>query len=89
CAEEPYEKEHVTPYMYYRQNSIGCLSGESDFSNYRLTVDTAEDFMLMREIYTHFFKGKHDFFLKDVMCYLKEHPELTGLNANIEQRKVK
>lgn len=88
-AQEAYEKEHVTPYMYYKQKSIGCYSNNLDVSNYRFTVDTIEDFNLVQAIYAQFFKGKHNFYLDDVIAFLKEHPELAEINANIKQRKAR
>ncbi|MFA6308338.1 MAG: glycosyltransferase family protein [Clostridia bacterium] len=88
-AKESYEKEHVTPYMYYQQKSIGCYSNHIDLSNYRFTVDTLEDYEYIKVIYRYFFKGEHDFYLNDIIRFLKEHPEIAELNTNAEQKKVK
>jgi spore coat polysaccharide biosynthesis protein SpsF len=88
-AQEDYEKEHVTPYMYFQQNSVGCYANSIDLSNYRFTVDTPEDYEHMKAIYGYFFKGKHDFFLDDIIRYLNKHPEIVAINANVEQKQVK
>ena len=58
CADRPYEFEHVTPYMYTRQESIVKLLSEEDLSGVRLTVDTAEDYLLVDTIY-HEFSNQH------------------------------
>lgn len=88
-AREDYEKEHVTPYMYFNQDSIGCYSNDVDLSKYRFTVDTMEDSQHVKAIYSHFFKGKHDFYLDDIIRFVKKHPEIALMNANPEQKKVK
>lgn len=71
-AMSAYEREHVTPYMYTTQKSCGVYNSKIDESHLRLTVDTEIDLTLMRKIYAHFFKGTHDFFLADVLAYLKK-----------------
>lgn len=71
-AVSAYEREHVTPYMYLSQESHGVYENEKNQSGIRLTVDTEKDLLFMRKIYAHFFKGVHDFFLKDILAYLKK-----------------
>lgn len=87
-ASEGYEKEHVTPYMYFKQNSIGCYSIDSDFSNYRFTVDTIEDFEHISEIYRQLYHGDHNFYLEDIIRLIDAHPEITRINAAIKQNGV-
>ena len=65
-----YEHEHVTPYMYTRQESMAEYTSEKDLSNIRLTMDTPEDYVRLQEIYTHLYKGRHDFYFKDILDYL-------------------
>lgn len=71
-ASSAYEREHVTPYMYTSQESHGVYDCGKNQGHIRLTVDTEEDLIFMGKIYGHFFKGVHDFFLDDVLAYLKE-----------------
>lgn len=66
------EREHVTPYMIASQENQGVYDCDRNLSHIRLTVDTGEDLLFMRKIYGHFFKGVHDFFLDDVLTYLRE-----------------
>lgn len=87
-ANENYEKEHVTPYMYLKQDNIGCYSIDKDFSDYRLTVDTIEDFKCINEIYRQLYHDEHDFYLEDIIKYIDIHPEITLINSAIKQKGV-
>lgn len=71
-ARSAYEREHITPYMYTSQASHGVYDSGKNQGSIRLTVDTEEDLLFMRKIYAHFFKGVHNFFLEDVLAYLKQ-----------------
>lgn len=87
-GDSPY-KEHVTYYIYTHQQEykVGYVKGSSLYSkNYRLCVDTAEDLELVTKIYDHF---QNDFVTaKEVVTYLDEHPEIAGINMEIQQKKV-
>ncbi len=89
-ASEGYEKEHVTPYMYFKQDSIGyySINWNKELLNYRLTVDTIEDFECIGEIYRQLYHGNHDFYLKDIINFIDAHPEITLINAAIKQKGV-
>lgn len=88
-AHEPYHREHVTPYLYEKAEKIFYFKDDNDYSHYRWTVDTEEDFQLISEIYHYLYEGTHNFYLKDVINLFDEHPELVTINAHIEQKKIK
>ena len=81
--------EHVTPYIWKNR------SGKVEFyhvkqtknnSNFRITVDTADDFELIK---TLFEKYKADALpYTEIENILSQNPELVALNAHIEQKKV-
>ena len=76
------EREHVTPYMYTRQPSCGIYRSRIPTDQTRLTMDTSEDFELIRDIYDHLYHGHHGFLLVDIIKHLKtENPA----NTNIAQ----
>jgi spore coat polysaccharide biosynthesis protein SpsF len=52
-------------------------------------LDTDEDFALIYEIYTRLYKGRHDFFYKEILELFEKEPELLKINEFIEQKKVK
>ena len=75
------EREHVTQYM--RNNDIfskSNLSSNSDYSNYRLTVDEKEDF----EVISFLIENTHVYAsIQDYITLLDKHPEIYSLNQTI------
>ena len=81
-------REHVTPYIYNHPNEFRLLAVQNsiDYSQHRWTVDTPEDFELVRRIYEHF--GRGDFRWQDVLDLLAQHADWVALNAHVEQKKL-
>ena len=81
-------REHVTPYIYNNPSAFRLLAVQNpvDYSQHRWTVDTPEDFELVRRIYEHF--GHGDFRWQDVLDLLAQHPDWVALNAHVEQKKL-
>jgi spore coat polysaccharide biosynthesis protein SpsF len=90
AANQPYERTHVTPYIYEHPGEFKILSvtGEKDASRHRWTVDTPEDLEFVRAIYARF-KGRDDFREADILALLEREPELTELNRSIMQKAVR
>jgi len=86
-ADQPYQREHVTPYFYEVPDRFGIASVESggDFGSYRWTVDTAEDLEFARQIYSRF-GGRDDFGWREVLAVLQAEPQLLTLNAHVRQK---
>lgn len=87
---KPY-REHVTTYFYdhsdqyviVRVGPPAYLRGK----DFRLTVDTDKDFLLMDNIYSHFFNASHPVVdLEKVIPYLEAHPEVANINADVIQK---
>lgn len=87
-SDKNYEKEHVTLYMYENEKNICFFKNDIDFSKYRLTVDTIEDFNLIKSIYEKLYIDKKYFYLDDIIKLLRENPQLYEINKNIEQKKI-
>lgn len=93
-ASEPYEREHVTPYIWENKRKeflIGpTITAVPEYArNYRLTVDYPEDFVLIEKIYRDFYRPGGIVDVPKVLSFLDEHPEIAGLNANCEQKSLK
>ncbi|TAH59052.1 MAG: acylneuraminate cytidylyltransferase, partial [Gottschalkiaceae bacterium] len=58
-AYEKYQREHVTPYIYEKAKKIYFYKNDVDYSKYRWTLDTEEDFELICRIYDELYKGSH------------------------------
>ncbi|NFG60636.1 glycosyltransferase family protein [Clostridium sp. CMCC3677] len=85
-----YEREHVTPYLYDLNNNFRILSYKNlkDYSRYRVTLDTEEDFQVIKAIYEVLFKEKGYFLLEDAVDFLEKNYDIAQINAEIEQKKL-
>ncbi|MCL4442404.1 MAG: glycosyltransferase family protein [Firmicutes bacterium] len=88
-AKEKYQREHVTPYIYENVEDVFYFKNNIDYSRYRWTVDTEEDFELISMVYKFLYKGRHDFYFNDILELFEKHPELVRINEHVEQKKLK
>ena len=88
-AKAPYQRTHVTPYLYQTKGlfKIVSLSAEQDYSRYRWTLDTVEDWEMIRQVYAHF-GGKDDFSWSEVLHLMEDHPELVEMNSCVRQKAL-
>ena len=88
-AHEPYQREHVTPYFYQHPElfRLASMHGQVDYSQYRWTLDTAEDLELLRAIYAHF-SNQDDFSWREVIQLMEREPELAELNSHVIQKAL-
>lgn len=83
------DREHVTPYLH--QNRSGDmrllnLPWSGGGAQYRLTLDTADDWKLLDALIEDF--GATRLNCAELVAILAAHPELATLNAHIEQKKL-
>ena len=88
-AREPYERAHVTPYIYRHPERFSLISVTSDIdrADWRWTIDSAEDLEFVREIYRRL-GGGVDFSWHDVVALLEEEPSLMWINAGVQQKDI-
>ncbi|OLN24030.1 acylneuraminate cytidylyltransferase [Domibacillus antri] len=86
----PRDREHVTAYLYTNpeQFRIGRVKQNQDYSNYRWTVDTVEDFELIKLILNELYQPDRLFSLTDVIALLEKYPQWNQINEHIEQKKL-
>ncbi len=53
---------------------------------YRVTVDTEEDFELVTKIFDNLLKKREDFDIYDICRLLDENPEMLAINVHVQQR---
>lgn len=92
-ATQPYEREHVTPFIYQHPDrfKLHCFEGQSgaeDLTALRWTLDTAADYEMISAIYNELAGPGKSFSTADVLNLLRRRPELTKINAHVEQRIV-
>lgn len=80
-------QEHVTSYIYKNPDKfkIGYVKGNEFYNkNYRICVDTEEDFQTVNKIYTHF--NDEYIMANNIIKYLDNTPETSKINQNINQK---
>lgn len=89
-AKELVYREHVTAYIYHHPDQFRLcnVSNEKDESKHRWTVDTEEDFILIKNILETLYSINPLFTLEDVIRILQDKPEWAEINAHIEQKKL-
>lgn len=87
-AKSEAEKEHVTPYMH--QNMPGdievkVVENSEDKSYMRLTVDTKEDFELIKTLVEKF--DCHEKTMDEIIDVLDKNPQLLDINRDVTQKE--
>jgi spore coat polysaccharide biosynthesis protein SpsF len=91
CLEKDSEQTEIwgNYFMQSRFFHTGCFEVNDPLfhrPDIRLTVDTPEDFALMEQIFSALYQPGDLFDLKQVMPFLKNHPDLLELNNHVAQR---
>ena len=86
------EREHVTLFIYqnpklFKINFIEA-SGALRRPDIRLTVDTEEDLLLIRKIYSALHNYGNHFTTEDVLAIIDSDPYLQSINKHIVQKDI-
>lgn len=85
-----FEREHVTPYIYQdpTKYKVGQVCNHSNESRHRWTVDTVEDFLLIKLMIETLYPSNQQFNLEDMLELFKKNPDWAKINENVEQKKL-
>ena len=88
-ATDPRDREHVTSFFYRqdRRYRLSNVAYSRDCSRHRWTVDTEEDFILIKQILEILYPAKPGFSMEDVLDLIERDPRLFAINAHVEQKK--
>ncbi|MDO1445138.1 glutamate-1-semialdehyde 2,1-aminomutase [Rhodocytophaga aerolata] len=85
------EREHVTPFIWknstFKGNSLFTATSyenDTDFSDYRITVDEEADYLLIKHLVEELGTEKP---WKEYISYLRQSAALHGLNAHIKRNE--
>lgn len=83
------DREHVTTYIYNHPESyqLGCVNYFEDQSHHRWTLDTIEDFELIRLMLEKLYPNKPEFSLEDCLDIHKNYPDWVHINSSISQKQ--
>ena len=82
--------EHVTLFMYRNPKLFVCEKHDCigrDYSNYRLTVDTEDDYRLAQVIYNQLYCKSREFSYHDVIRLLNENQDMLQCNCDVRQKE--
>ena len=89
-AKEPFEREHVMPYLYDTPDRFKVLlvNRDPDYGHYRWTVDTPQDLAFVRKVYAAF-GGRDDMTYQEILNLVHSHPEIQAINADVNHKTFK
>jgi spore coat polysaccharide biosynthesis protein SpsF len=88
-ARSPYQRVHVTPYIYEHPElfRIVSLRSRQDYSHCRWTLDTVEDLAFIRAVYERM-GNKGSLSWREVIALLEREPCLAELNGMVLQKAL-
>lgn len=83
-AMEPFERSHVSVYMYQNPDKFSLLPvvDDEDRHTWRWTVDTPEDLEFARTVFERI-GGGNEFSWRDVVALIDREPALAAINSHI------
>lgn len=92
-TDDPVDHEHVSLYIYEHPELYRLHNQDSGLPerwwDLRLTLDTEEDYTLIRRVFEALYPGQPDFRMGDILALLERHPEWLDVNRHIQQKKVR
>jgi len=88
-ATEPYEREHVMPYLYDTSGRfrVKIVETEPSLGHLRFTIDTEEDLQVARAIYAAF-GNRDDFSLAELLEQNALHPQWQASLAGVRHKSL-
>lgn len=83
-----YHRIHVTSYAYSNPELFSLLevTDQNDYSQYRVTLDTNEDYELIKVLVQEL--HGHTPSLEEIVGILAKHPEIVSINSKITQKQL-
>ena len=90
-ATQPHHREHIITYFKENPEKFEIVTTQASLRyklpELRLTLDTREDLDLLRILYHKFYREETVVSLVKVMNFIRQNPEVAGLNAEIVQKQ--
>ncbi len=89
-TKDPIHQEHVSNFIYTNPElfKLGVITADVALQKpwLRLTVDTEEDFNLVKTIIEKLYPNNPQFTLANILALLDQNPDLYQLNAHVHQK---
>jgi spore coat polysaccharide biosynthesis protein SpsF len=88
-ARLPFEREHVTQFIYRRPERFRILNYAlfQNLSHLRWTVDEPDDLAFVRAVYRELLPRCPQFGFRDVLTLLDKNPALQAINSRLERNE--
>tara|TARA_B110000438_G_scaffold276858_1_gene298981 strand:- start:1564 stop:2331 length:768 start_codon:yes stop_codon:yes gene_type:complete len=83
-AKKPSEREHINPFIWNNPKRYTSyrVDYERDLSNYRLSLDYKEDYIVIKAIFEALFSKNLFFTLEEIITWLDKNPEIFKINSH-------
>lgn len=87
-ATQAAEREHVTPFLYWHPERyrLRNVASPVDLSHHRWTVDTPEDYELVRRLFETLVPKHPEFTQAHILALLDAHPDWLTINQHVQQK---
>jgi len=89
-ARDPYDREHVTPYIYRNPDIFKVLSLEAPPELFapkiRLALDWQEDYHLLCRVFGYLYPVNNNFGIRDLIKLFKHKPWLGSINRKVAEK---
>ena len=84
-AKKPSEREHINPFIWNNpeQYTSFRVDYEKDISNYRLSLDYKEDYIVIKSIFESLYPKNPCFTLENIISWLEKNPEIQKINSHL------
>jgi spore coat polysaccharide biosynthesis protein SpsF len=91
-TDDPQDHEHVSLFIYhhpeiYRLKNV-LASPELTAPDWRLTLDTPEDYTLIKTVFEALYPDNPAFSLADMFALFKDRPELLEINSHVQHNWI-
>jgi spore coat polysaccharide biosynthesis protein SpsF len=91
-TDDPLDREHGTYYIYTHPQKykikIVKAAGELNWPKLAITLDTIEDYKLIKIIFENLYPKNPKFSALDVVRFLRKNPKLLDINKHIKRKVV-
>ncbi len=80
------EREHTTPYLWenpdqFRIGNVEWESGKNFSKSHRWTIDFAEDYQFIKEVFEALYLRNSNFSFNDIISFVEVNPNVASINA--------
>ena len=91
-TDDPIDRTHVSYYIYMHPEKYRCYNWaappESFGPELRMTLDEEADYRALTIVAEALAPAHPEFSARDVVLYLREHPDVVAINAAVRQKEV-